>query len=230
MKKLSREEGEALKNCGLFAGCSLDFISILEENTSVHINHLSGNERVFRIEDNAEEIAIILAGRARVEKVMSNGNAIGMAVKKPGDLLGQAAVFCRAHAYPCDIIAMENVDVIYLPKAVLMELFAKDEKILENFLEEISNMTFMLQQKVNLLSHSGIAAKIACYLMEQSRQLETDIIPLPGSITTFASVLNVSRTSLHREIAGLKKSGAIRMSGEGIEILDREKLRELCEL
>lgn len=94
---------------------------------------------------------------------------------------------------------------------------------------EISSTTYMLQQKLTLLSYSGIVKKVAYYLLLQKKRLNTDRIPIPGSVTKWSLLMNVSRPSLHRELKSLENQGLILYKKNLIEILDPDALEEILE-
>ena len=103
----------------------------------------------------------------------------------------------------------------------------KDLHILENFAVEIASAAYMLQQRLELFSYSGIAQKAAFYLLTQARQSGKSSVPVPGSVTRWSMLMNVSRPSLHRELKILEMKGIIRITGGLIEILDPDALLEI---
>ena len=110
-------------------------------------------------------------------------------------------------------------------KEDLMHLMQKDVRILENFTTEIASATYMLQQRLELLSYSGIAQKASYYLLMQRRTSGHDKIKIPESITKWAMLMNVSRTSLHRELKRLESQNMICIEPHYIEILNRKHYR-----
>ena len=106
-----------------------------------------------------------------------------------------------------------------------MALMQKDVRILENFTAEIASATYMLQQRLELLSYSGIAQKAAFYLLMQSRQSGKNKVRIPESVSRWAMIMNVSRPSLHRELKRLDSDGIISYAPPMIDILDSERLQ-----
>lgn len=100
-------------------------------------------------------------------------------------------------------------------------------RILENFTTEIATATYMLQQRLELLSYSGIAQKAACWLLIQARQSGKKQIRIPESVSNWAMVLNVSRSSLHRELKKLETDGIIKYSAPAIEIVNQIALQDV---
>ena len=101
----------------------------------------------------------------------------------------------------------------------------KDIRILESFTREIASATYMLQQRLELLSYSGIAQKAAFYLLMQRRKTGSDQIRIPASVTKWSMMMNVSRPSLHRELKRLEAQGIISYHSHIIEILDPDALQ-----
>ena len=92
---------------------------------------------------------------------------------------------------------------------------------------ELATATTMLQQRVELLSYSGIAQKAAFYLLVQARQSGQKVIRIPDSVSNWAMVMNVSRSSLHRELKKMETDGIIRYAPPVIEILDPDALQNV---
>ena len=106
----------------------------------------------------------------------------------------------------------------------LLRLMQKDVRILENLTTEIGSATYMLQQRLELFSYSGIAQKAAYWLLMQERQKNNNKIHIPGSISKWAMIMNVSRTSLHRELKRLENQSVISYTPPVITILDSNAL------
>ncbi len=85
----------------------------------------------------------------------------------------------------------------------------------------------MLQQRLELLSYSGIAQKAAFWLLMQIRQSGKATVKIPGSMSKWAMIMNVSRPSLHREMKKLEEDEIVRYTGKTIEILNPDKLQSV---
>lgn len=197
------------------------------EGTPQHIQCYDKGETVFHSMEPATRIGIILEGRVEVQKIFQNGSQINVSVRLPGDLIGPAAVFSKSGKYPCDIIALEPATIIMFRKDDLLHLMQKDVRILENLTTEIASAAYMLQQRLELLSYNGIAQKAAFWLLTQARQSGKDTVTIPDSVSKWAMLMNVSRTSLHRELKRLASEKIISYSPPSIEILNQEALQEV---
>lgn len=214
-----------LERSTLFQGLPLKDLREILESVSHHIQCYDKDEIIFHLMEEADRIGIILEGRAEAQKPFPNGSQVNVSIRTPGDMVGPAAVFSASHRYPCDMMAIESVTLMMFRKEDLLQLMQKDIRILENFTREIASATYMLQQRLELLSYSGIAQKAAFYLLMQRRKTSSDQIRIPDSVTKWSMMMNVSRPSLYRELKRLEAQGIISYHSHIIEILDPDALQ-----
>ena len=214
-----------LEKSTLFQGVEANVLRGYLEETPHHIQCYDKEETIFHLMDPALRIGIILEGRVEAQKSFSNGSQVNVSVRGPGEMIGPAAVFSKSQRYPCDIVALEPATLMMLRKEDLLSLMQKDVKILQNFTTEIASATYMLQQRLELLSYSGIAQKAAFWLLMQVRQTGKTAVQIPDSMFRWAMIMNVSRPSLHREMKKLEEEGIIRYEGKNIYVLDPDGLQ-----
>ena len=214
-----------LEKSTLFQGVEANVLREYLEETPHHIQCYDKEETIFHLMDPALRIGIILEGPVEAQKSFPNGSQVNVSVRGPGEMIGPAAVFSKSQRYPCDIVALEPATLMMLRKEDLLSLMQKDVKILQNFTTEIASATYMLQQRLELLSYSGIAQKAAFWLLMQVRQTGKTAVQIPDSMSRWAMIMNVSRPSLHREMKKLEEEGIIRYEGKNIYVLDPDGLQ-----
>lgn len=220
-------DDSVLENSTLFRGVPAKDLRAYLEETPHHIQCYDKEETIFHLMDPASRIGIILEGRVEVQKSFPNGSQVNVSVRIPGELIGPAAVFSKTQHYPCDIVALEPTTLMMFRKEDLLSLMQKEIRILQNFTTEVASATYMLQQRLELLSFSGIAQKAAFWLLMQVRQTGKTTVNIPNSISKWAMMMNVSRPSLHREIKKLEEEGTIRYTGKTIEVLNPDELQSV---
>ena len=214
-----------LEKSTLFQGVEAKVLRGYLEETPHHIQCYDKEETIFHLMDPALRIGIILEGRVEAQKSFPNGSQVNVSVRVPGQMIGPAAVFSKSQRYPCDIVALEPATIMMFRKEDLLSLMQKDVHILQNFTTEIASSTYMLQQRLELLSYSGIAQKAAFWLLMQVRQTGKTTVQIPDSMSRWAMIMNVSRPSLHREMKRLEEEGIIRYAGKSIDVLDQDGLQ-----
>lgn len=216
-----------LKTSFLFSGIPAAEWQTILENTPHHIRSYDRGQTVFHVMEPAAQIGIILAGCVEVKKSCPNGSQVNVATRGPGEMIGAAAAFSRGRKYPCDIVAPEPVTVMMFRRDALLKLMRRDVRVMENLVTEIASAAYMLQQRLELFSYSGIAQKAAFWLLMQARQTKKTAVQIPGSVSKWAMQMNVSRPSLHRELKRLEEQSIISYAPPVIEILDPEALQEI---
>ncbi|MCR4671766.1 MAG: Crp/Fnr family transcriptional regulator [Lachnospiraceae bacterium] len=216
-----------LEKSALFSGVPAAELRAALEEVPRHIQCYDKGETIFHLMEEAARIGIILEGKVEAQKSFPNGSQVNVSVRGPGELIGPAAVFSRNHKYPCDLVAITPVTLMIFRKEALLGLMQQNVRILENLTADIATATYMLQQRLELLSYSGISQKAAFWLLMQARQTGKQSIMIPGSVSKWAMVMNVSRPSLHRELKKMETAGILRYAPPAIEILDMDSLTQV---
>lgn len=213
----------------VFKGLSPEGVRTTLEVSPHQIQHYSKGEIIFHQMSDAKHIGIVLRGTVQGQKSFPNGSRVNVTDRVKGDIFGAAAAFAALHKYPCDVVAIEASTILMFDKKSFLSMMQQDAQILQNVLTEISTATTILQQRLELYSYSGIAQKVAFWLLMKRRHTGEDTIRLPSSITKWAAFMNVSRPSLHREIKNMEKQGLIRYAPHSIDILDSSGLEAILD-
>lgn len=216
-----------LEKSTLFSGVPAKELRDDLEAVPHHIQCYDKGETVFHLMEDANRIGVVLEGRVQAQKPFPNGSQINVSIRNPGELIGPAAVFSRSQKYPCDVVSLEPVTIMMFRREDILLLLQKDLRIMKNFMAELATATYMLQQRLELLSYSGIAQKAAFYLLIHTRQSGKNVIRIPDSVSNWAMIMNVSRSSLHRELKKLEAEGIISYDPPTIEIHDPERLQSV---
>ena len=216
-----------LEKSVLFSGIPAKELRETLEAVPHHIQSYDKPEIVFHQMEDATRIGILLEGSVQAQKPFPNGSQVNVSVRSPGEIIGAAAAFSKGQKYPCDIAALEPSTILMFRKEDVLLLLQKDVRIMNHFMSELATAAYMLQQRLEMLSYSGIAQKAACFLLMQARQSGNTVVRIPGSVTNWAVVMNVSRSSLHRELKKLEADGILSYAPPTIEILDSDALQNV---
>ena len=216
-----------LETSSLFAGIPAKELRDDLESAPHHIQCYDKGETIFFLMEEASRVGIVLEGHVQAQKAFPNGSQVNVSLRGPGEVIGPAAVFSAARKYPCDVVAAEPVTVMMFRREDMLCLMQKDVRILENLMTEIASATYMLQQRLELLSYNGIAQKAAFWLLTQARQTGNNQVMIPESVSKWAMMMNVSRPSLHRELKKLDEQGIISYAPPVIRIISTETLQEV---
>lgn len=218
-----------LVKCSIFNHLSFDEVACLLSNVQYSVKWYKKNEVVFSPHHSLDTLGIILNGSVDVQKIFASGKAITVSKRFQYDLIADASIFANIDCYPSTISACEKSYIFLLHKNNLIKIFSKDEKIMPKFLESVSNRVLALNTTIEILSLGSVSAKIAYYLLSQNKQ-SINIIKLKFTKKSLAEQLNVSRTTLSRELKNLQLQGIISFRKRTIEIHRLDKLEQLCSI
>ncbi len=120
--------------------------------------------------------------------------------------------------------------VLFVPQKYFRTLMKADFRLAENYIAYLSERLHFLNRKIEGLAGPGPEWKLAMFLSEHGREREDGVfaLELKPSMTELSSMLGVARASLYRAFGILTREGLIRRKGKKIEIIDMERLRNLC--
>lgn len=216
-----------LEKSSLFAGIPARELRDDLEAVPHHIQCYDKGETILLLMEEANRVGIVLEGRVQAQKPFRNGSQVNVSLRVPGDMIGPAAAFSKSRRYPCDVVAMEPCTIMMFKREDILLLMQRDIRILENFTTEIASATYMLQQRLELLSYNGIAQKAAYWLLIQARQTGKNQVRIPESVSNWAMMMNVSRPSLHRELKAMEQEGIIAYSSSMIDIKHPDDLQKI---
>jgi len=218
---------DILEQSWLFRGLSAHQIQSLLSDIPYFTQNYEKDETIFYPLEMAGRIGVILRGKVQSYKLFPNGNQVNVTIRTVGDIIGPAAALSVQGRYPFGVATLEHTEVLMFRRESFLCLLRKDPRLAENALSEISSITFMLQQRLELLSYHGIDQKIAFYLLMASKESGKATVLIPGSMTKWALMMNVSRPSLYRELKRLDGQSLLRFTAPEIQILDAPALEKL---
>ncbi len=223
-----------LQKCSLFNHKSSEEIERLLSNINYKIETFSKNEIVFSPLQTADRMGILLSGTVDVQKLFPAGKVVIIERKKSPDLIAESSIFSTLGFYPDTISVCKPCKIMFLQKTELLDLFKSDQPFMLNFLELVSDSTLILKHKIGILSLDSIQEKIAGFLVhyrDHSHQTNySGTITLPFSKKAWAEYMNVSRTSLSRELRKLETEGIITFEKRVIKVKSWVRLEKILSL
>lgn len=223
-----------LQKCTLFKNKSLDEIEALLSKINSREENFDENKIVFSPVQAADKIGIILTGSVDVQKIFPNGKVVIIERKKASEVIGESSIFSKYEYYSDNVCTCKPTKVLFISKSDLLSLFALDNPIILNFLELTSNSSLMLKHKIGILSLDSIQEKIAGYLIHslqyENKDNNTNTVTLPFSKKAWAEYMDVSRTSLSRELRKLEAEGILSFQKRTIRVMDLHRLSKIISL
>ena len=211
---------KTLKETVVFNNIDEDIIKDILEKTKYEIKKYSPNESIAFRGDEVKGLYIILKGTLITEMLTEEGNVIKIEELVPSDVIASAFIFGKKNSFPVDLTAKDEVEILYVERKEFLKLLFSQEKILENFLNEISNKTQLLTSKIwNSFNNKTIKKKFCDYVKRNQKNNLFSIQNL-GALAEF---FGVERPSLSRVLSELVKDEKLERIGRNkYKILDGE--------
>ena len=211
---------KTLKETVVFNNIDEETIKNILEKTRYEIRNYSPNESIAFRGDEVKGLYIILKGTLITEMLTEEGNVIKIEELVPSDAIASAFIFGKKNSFPVDLAAKDEAEILYVERKEFLKLLFSQEKILENFLNEISNKTQLLTSKIcNSFNNKTIKKKFCDYVKKNQKDNLFSIQNL-GALAEF---FGVERPSLSRVLSDLVKDEKLERIGRNkYKILDEE--------
>ena len=211
---------EILKETVVFNGIDEKTIKNILEKNKYEIKKYSPNESIAFRGDEVRGLYIILKGTLTTEMLTEEGNVIKIEELVPSDVIASAFVFGKKNSFPVDLNAKDEAEILFIERKEFLKILFSKEKILENFLNEVSNKTQLLTSKIwNSFNNKTIKKKFCDYVKKNQKNNLFSI----QNLGALAEYFGVERTSLSRVLSDLVKDEKLERIGRNkYKILDKD--------
>lgn len=182
-------------------------------------------ETVYRAGDEGGTLFVLYTGRARLFRLNANGKEQLLRVVDPGDFIGELSLFSSLPLTD-NAQALEATTMCVLQGGRLKELMAKYPSIAFKVMDELSRRLEKAENRIEEISFSSVAKRIAGALLELSKGKKEIILPMTKG--DLASQLGMSQETLSRKLTELQEEGIILLRGHRrIIVQDKAELEEI---
>ncbi len=168
-------------------------------------------------------LMFVTEGMVKGEMVDFAGRVIKIEdIPAPG-ALASAFLFGSRNKFPVNIICMADTEILIIGKNEFLRLLMKDDRILLNFLNMISNRSQFLSEKIKFLSFKTIKGKLSHYLLQRAGN-DKDSVVMDMTQNELGEFFGVARESIARAIKELGEEGYITAKGKNIRLTDKKGL------
>lgn len=204
----------------LLLGCfSIEEVHAYLKDGCFRISNYGKNNIIHFAGEVCLKLEIILSGHVSVERIDDGGNLMTIAAFNGDEILGGNLLFSKKPYYPMTITANQPTVILEIDKEHLLTLFSDNPAFLRSYLEFVADHTTILGDRIRHYANKTIRECITAYLVNERQKQNSDIIRIPITKKALAERMGVSRTSLSRELAKMKKDGLIRYDSKFIELL-----------
>ena len=217
---------DKLQGNGFFININNEEIEKLLSNIGYLVKSYKKGEIIANEEDDCSSLGFVLDGTIEIQRIYVSGKQITLKRLSSSEIFGEALIFSKKSKYPSTVISFTNSSILYISKADILKLCTMDERVLGNFMSELSNKILMLNSKIKSIAFKSIKHKVINFILEQYKNQKNETITLKESKEEIASSLGIPRPSLSRELMNLRDLNYIEFNRNTIKILNIEELEE----
>lgn len=223
-------EGEIEKAAAAF-GCSVETSRALMAQARCQAH--AARTILVRQGERAEEVILMLFGRARAVMVTMDGRAFRLGDYKAGDLFGAVE---RGESQRAEVTATEATETARFHAPTFFELAERYNCVAltlsRSLLRQIAHLSDLLGARVSLSAVGRVYAELA-RLADAGDEANGSgagggqrVSPLPP-VTELASRAQTTRETASRALSALERRKIVERRGAALEIVSRRRLDEL---
>ena len=215
-----------LSKAPLFKGLSAYDIETILSSVSYKVKKFLAGSMISQSGEQVNSLIVVINGTVKGEMVDYAGRVIKIEdIPAPG-AIASAFMFGNRNRFPVNVVAVSDSELLLIEKSDYLGLLMKNDLLLINFLDMISNRSQFLSEKIKFLNFKTIKGKLAHYILQKAGK-ESFSVTLGMTQNELADFFGVARPSVARALGELEREGYIEAKGKRIEITDKDGLADL---
>lgn len=168
----------------------------------------------------------VQSGLVKIFKLSESGREQILAIQQPGDSVAELPVFDDG-PYPASAAAMEDADVLFIPKDAFRALLAERPQLGQAVILALGRRLRKMVSLVEDLSLRQVRQRLARLLLEESAG--ADAYRLRFTNEELAARLGSVRDVISRTLSTFQNDEFIELNGRQVTIVDRGGLEAVAE-
>ncbi len=203
---------KGIYNASLFKGLDHTFIDLLLDRA--YRLHTYPTGALVAVQGDAyKSLLIVIEGMLRAEMTNPDGAKVIVEEIKAPRSVAPAFLYANNNNLPVSIFAIEPSVILSIPRKNLSEMMQQNQKVLENYLREISDRSRFLSERLRLITFGTIKSKLRSYFMDMTHGMDKEPFSIPHTHQELADMFGVTRPALTRAIGQLEEEGILRKTG-----------------
>jgi len=219
---------DKLQQAHIFKGLTIDEIETILGSVPCKVRKFRAGSLLAQQGDQVNSFIIVMSGLVKGEMVDFAGRVIKIEDIPASGALASAFIFGNRNRFPVNVIAQSDGELLVIEKNAFLSLLMRNDRILTNFLDLISNRSQFLSEKIKFLNFKTIKGKLAHYIL-QSAGSSGNSVTFGMTQSELADYFGVARPSIARALGDMEEEGIIEASGKHIKIVNRKKLSDLID-
>ncbi|WP_432110066.1 Crp/Fnr family transcriptional regulator [Streptomyces sp. AA1529] len=176
-----------------------------------------------RAGDPAAHLLLLLRGRVAAATTTRTGRVVRFGEWAAPCALDKVAVIDGA-GHTATFTALTPCALRHLPRTRFLELVDGTAQVRTHVLRVLADDARRQQQRLIAAATLPAEARVAAWLLEQAATAPGTRVPLPGGQQALADLLGVTRVTVNRALARLRRDGLVEIRGSVLVLLAPELL------
>lgn len=184
---------------------------------------------VFYEGDYASAVYFVSKGKVRVYKINDDAKEFSSDLYGPGDFIGYLSIL-EGDEYKESAEAMEDTEVLKIPKEDFKELLFKNRDVSASFIKMLAHNVLDKEEQLLSLAYDSVRERVANALVDlHNKYNESNEEPFEIAISRneLASLVGTSPETVIRTLSDFKEESLIQVKGSKITILNSQELENL---
>lgn len=220
---------QVLSKSPLFENIKEDEYKTLLSCINSHRKNFSNDEYVFFAGNKINYVGIVLTGSVEVIKEDLAGSRHILDFLGPSDIFAEGIACTKKHIAPVTVRTKQDSQILFIPFDRIIKTCNNScgfhIQLIKNMMMILGEKNYNMNRKMELLMLKGMREKLATYLLSESIKNNSLTFQIVPNRNELAEYLNVSRTSMCRELAQMKELGILDYYQRSFKILSLEELK-----
>ena len=182
---------------------------------------------LFREGDPCDGVYLIISGKAKLRTYDADGREEIAGIFWFGEVIWEG-LFIEGSTYPYDAVCLETTDCCRIPREEIEALMG-DPAVAVEVIRLLSRKLRAANERVLLLTTEDPKARLAGFLLRQSKYAESDTVVM--RLEEISASIHLRPETVSRKIGELERENLIAKTGQSsIKLLDFQGLRDIFKM
>jgi len=213
-----------------FKSIAVDKETLFEELKAKGKTRAFGNKQIIYIEnDEPSYLYFIKKGKIKSYKRANDGRELSSTLYNDGDFFGYESL-CRATNYTDNAATLADSELLLIAKADFMDYLLNHQEVASTFIGMLSGSVQDKEEQMLKLAYFSVRKRVAEALVQVALKFgdgKSDTCTLKISRDDLAALVGTASETVSRMLADFKDEKLIEKSGNAINIVSIEKLKNI---
>jgi CRP/FNR family transcriptional regulator, cyclic AMP receptor protein len=217
---------DALTSCALFKAASSTTLETALSAAS--FDAVPRGKPIVQQGSMAQALAVLVRGRARVERSLLSGDVLPLGYRGAGDVAGESALVGTEN-YTENVVAMDDSDVVRIPVTTMSAIIKSDPAIAQALVNVVLQRQNESEDRLSSLLFRPVEGRVVEFLLQATSRwgmpdARGTLISAPITHLEIAKAIGSTRETVTVTLGILRRDGLLLAAGRRLIVVDRDGL------